>query len=79
MKFLCEGVQKLQSEQKGTQTYINREPDLQTNRQIDKQTEITENITYPYTRVVINFLITELTFYSFGPNFQKRRKEFLTS
>ena len=38
MKFLCEGVQKLYAEQ--------------TETQIDTQTDMTENITYPHTQVV---------------------------
>ena len=40
MKFLCEGVQKLQPEQ----IYI------QTESQTDTQTDMTENITYPQSQ-----------------------------
>ena len=43
MKFLCQAVQKLQSEQMDTQI----------DRHTDTQTDTTENITYPHTRVVI--------------------------
>ena len=46
-KFLCEGVQKLWSEQTDTQT------DRRTDRHTDGQTDTTKNMTYPHSRVVI--------------------------
>ena len=51
MKFLCEVVQKLWSEQTDTQT--DRQTDTRTDRHTDTQTDTTENITYPHSRVVI--------------------------
>ena len=76
MKFLYEGFKSYSLTGIYTERWMDRQTDRQTDGQTDRHTHMTENITYPHTRVVIKhtsytWRIPELTLLAFLTSFKE--------